>query len=127
MGLRTSTPSAASSRTSSSPRSRIARPRVLRFQLIEHSIKSQPLTAEARPSGWRSQMINLLAVAVLASNSIVPCATVADHNAAASADVIMQDAIDSVEVEEALILAEENFAAHVGDLGLAGAAPLFGT
>jgi hypothetical protein len=72
-------------------------------------------------------MINLLAVAVLASNSIVPCATIAEHHTAASADVIMHDALDSVEVEEALILAEENFAAHVGDLGLAGAAPLFGT
>jgi hypothetical protein len=72
-------------------------------------------------------MINLLAVAVLASTSIVPCASIAEHHTAASADVILHDVLDSVEVEEALILAEENFAAHVGDLGLAGAAPLFGT
>ena len=68
-------------------------------------------------------MFHLIAAVALTVAANVPCPVAS--NDAAQAFVAM-DIDQEIAVDEALVVAEEEFAARVADLGLTGAAPLYG-
>ena len=69
-------------------------------------------------------MFHLLAFVALTAAASAPCPVVADQDAAQA--FVASDIAQEIAVLEVLQDAELHFAARVADLGLTGAAPLFG-